>query len=105
MRELKFIVSGQTVKQDPLCDFSGLQPGTSGYLKASFTFDEAWNGCAKIAEFRTYLDSKPVPERLVGDACIIPEEVLAKKQFKVSVIGIRPGYRISTGNAEVKQNG
>lgn len=36
---------------------------------------------------------------------MIPEEVLTGDRFHVSVIGIKPGYRIKTGNVEVKQNG
>lgn len=105
MRELKFIVSGQTVKQDPLCDFSGLQPGTSGYLKAVFAFDEEWRGCAKIAELRKYASSEPSSERLVNDACMIPEQALTGDKFYISVIGIKPGYRIKTNKLGVRQDG
>lgn len=105
MRELKFIVTGQQISKDPSCDFSGLVPGTSGYLKAVFSFDDAWKGCEKIVEFRKYLSSDPESIRLVNDSCMIPEEALTRNSFKVSVIGIRPGYRIKTGNVEVKQDG
>ncbi len=38
MRILKFIVNKQKIRPDPTCDFSGLIKGTSGYLKASFSF-------------------------------------------------------------------
>lgn len=105
MRTLRFIISGQNIEKDPSCDFSGLVPGTKGYLRAVFTFDEEWRGCAKIAEFRNYLSSRPESEILEGDDCMIPEEVLTGDRFHVSVIGIKPGYRINTGNVEVKQNG
>lgn len=105
MRTLKFIVTGQVIRPDQSCDFSGLVPGTSGYLKAGFSFDEDWKGCEKIVEFRRYLSDDPESIRLVNDACMIPEESLTRNSFKVSVIGIRPGYRIKTGNAEVKQDG
>lgn len=105
MRILKFIISGQNIRPDPACDFSGLVPGTSGYLKAEFSFDDAWKGCAKIVEFRRYLTSDPESVRLVNDYCMIPEEVLTRNKFMVSVIGIRPGYRIKTGSVEVDQYG
>ena len=105
MRTLRFIVSGQIITPDPACDFSGLVPGTEGYLQARFTFDETWNGCGKIAEFRRYITSEPASVKLTGDSCMIPAEALAGKAFKVSVIGIRKGFRIQTNMVEVKQDG
>lgn len=105
IRILKFIVDGQIVKLDQDCDFTGLVPGTEGYLQAEFSFSDEWNGCGKIAEFRRYASSEPVSVKLVGDACVIPAEALTGKAFKISVIGIRPGFRISTNMVEVKQNG
>ena len=105
MRTLRFLVTGQNIEKDPYCDFSGLFPGTEGYIQAKFSFDGTWNGCGKIAEFRRFSTSEPVSVKLVGDACIIPAEVTAMRSFKVSVVGVRKGYRIQTGNVEVKQNG
>lgn len=105
MRILRFIVSGQTIRPDPSCDFSSLVPGTTGYLKAVFTFSEEWRGCAKIAEFRKYASSDPESERLVNDACMIPEKTLIGNKFFISVIGIKPGYRIKTNKVWVKQDG
>lgn len=105
MRELKFIITGQSIQMDPSCDFSCLASGTKGYLKAVFTFNEEWRGCAKIAEFRKYASSEPSSERLVNDACMIPEQALTGDKFYVSVIGIKPGYRIKTNKLGVKQNG
>lgn len=105
MRTLEFIVSGQIITPDPSCDFSGLFPGTEGYLQARFTFDETWSGCGKIAEFRRYITSEPVPVKLTENTCIIPSEALVGKAFKVSVIGIRKGFRIQTNTTEVRQDG
>lgn len=105
MRELKFIVTGQSIQKDPSCDFSCLVPGSKGYLKAVFMFGEEWRGCAKIAEFRKYAGSEPSPERLVNDACIIPEQALTGDKFYVNVIGIKPGYRIKTNKLGVRQDG
>ena len=41
MRTLKFVVDKQIIKQNPDCDFSGLVPGTDGYLQAEFSFSRA----------------------------------------------------------------
>ena len=105
MRILKFIVSGQRIRPDPACDFSGIVPGSKGYLKAVFTFDSEWDGCEKIAEFRRYNVDKCTPVRLIGNSCIIPEEELVNRCFYVDIIGIRPGFRIKTGKLEVRQDG
>ena len=105
MRTLKFIVEGQHIEKDPTCDFERLVPGTEGYLQAKFSFSEEWNGCGKIAEFRLHATAEPVSVKLVRDACMIPAEALVWKSFKVSVIGIRAGFRIQTNMVEVKQNG
>ena len=105
MRTLRFIVEDQIITPDPSCDFAGLVPGTEGYLQAEFSFSQEWNGCGKIAEFRRYVTSEPVSVKLVGDACVIPSEALIGRSFKVSVIGIRKGFRIQTNMVEVKQNG
>ena len=105
MRTLRFIVEDQIITPDPSCDFAGLVPGTEGYLQAEFSFSQEWNGCGKIAEFRRYSTSEPASVKLAGNTCIIPAESLLGKVFKVSVIGIRKGFRIQTNMVEVKQNG
>lgn len=105
MRELKFNVSGQHIRPDPACDFSGIVPGSKGYLKATFTFDSEWAGCEKIAEFRKYDVEKCTSVRLTGNSCMIPEEELANRCFYVNAVGIKPGYRIKTNREKVEQDG
>lgn len=105
MRILKFIVSGQHIRPDPACDFSGIVPGSKGYLKAIFTFDSEWAGCEKIAEFRKYNTKDSEPVRLTGNSCVVPEGSLTNSYFYVNVIGIRPGFRIETNREKVDQNG
>lgn len=105
MRELKFNVSGQHIRPDPACDFSGIVPGSKGYLKATFTFDSEWAGCEKIAEFRKYDVEKCTSVRLTGNSCTIPEEELANRCFYVNAVGIKPGYRIKTNREKVEQDG
>lgn len=51
MRVLKFIINGLKLTKDPQCDFSGIVPGTKGYLKAEFKFNEDWYTCKKMAVF------------------------------------------------------
>lgn len=103
MRVLKFIVSGQSIRQEPSCDFSGLVPGTKGYLRAEFVFDHNWAGCRKVAVFTSLCKDHPAP--IIKNACEIPEEALTRKNFQVSVVGERDGYRIQTNKTEVKQDG
>ena len=105
MRELKFNVSGQHIRPDPACDFSGIVPGSKGYLKAVFTFDSEWAWCEKIAEFRKYDVEKCTSVRLTGNSCMIPEEELVNKYFYMNLIGIRPGFRIKTNREKVEQDG
>lgn len=105
MRELRFIVTGQSIKKDPSCDFSCLVPGTKGYLKAVFSFDDAWRGCEKIVEFRRYASQEPISDRMKDNTCMIPEEILLGDKFHVSVIGIKPGFRIITNMIGVRQDG
>ena len=60
MRVLKFDANGQKLKKESSCDFSGIVPGTSGYLKASFSFSAEWTGMVKVAEFRKLTSDEPV---------------------------------------------
>lgn len=103
MRTLKFNVEGQSITPAPNCDFSGIVPGTEGYLEASFAFSEEWRGCGMIAVFTKLGEEYLV--KLENGSCTIPEEALTYKRFGVEVIGVRPGYRIKTGKAVVEQNG
>lgn len=103
MRELRFIVTGQVIIADPVCDFSGLVPGTKGYLKAVFVFSSEWNGCRKAAVFKSLLNEYPVP--ICGNTCEIPEEAIKRNSFFVSVVGENDNYRITTNRVEVMQNG
>lgn len=107
MRTLRFIVDGQLIKQDPSCDFSGLIPGSDGYLQASFTFSDEWNEMAKVAAFWSPLGKEYPPQLLDGYySCRIPVEALARRTFKVQVLGKDAnGKRLTTNKIEVTQNG
>ncbi len=103
MRILRFIISGQTIRPDPACDFSDIVKGTKGYLRAEFLFSPEWNGCRKAAVFTVLRKEHPVP--LINNACEIPAEALERNSFKVHVVGEKDGYRITTNKTEVEQNG
>lgn len=104
MRTLSFNINGLAIRKDPECDFSGLVPGTRGYLKASFNFDSDWSGCAKMVVFsRPGLEDTAV--RVHANRCSIPDEVLEKRRFKMKIIGVKPGVRLITNNLEVRQDG
>lgn len=106
MRTLKFIVDGQTIKQDPNCDFSGLVPGTEGYLKAVFTFSSEWADSVRIATFHSVMGKEYPPQILHnGTQCMIPPEALKRKTFKVGVVGKKGETKMTTNKVAVSQNG
>ena len=104
MRTLKFIIEGLSIRKDPQCDFSGIVPGTKGYLRAEFNFDHDWTGCEKMVVF-SHPSIERIPVRVINNACMIPEEVLKHRKFKIEVIGVRPKVRLTTNRLEVKQDG
>ena len=106
MRVLRFIVDGQTISQDPACDFSGLVPGTEGYLRAEFQFSSDWEGSTRVASFFSSLGKEYKPQILEkGVSCVIPVEALAKSIFKVQVIGRKGDVKLRTNKVIVYQKG
>ena len=104
MRTLRFIVNDQIIEQDPNCDFSGLIPGTEGYLRAEFIFSPEWIGCAKVAAFFSPMGREYPPQVLKdGKTCDIPAEALKKQSFKVQVLGKKKNYKIITNKVAVCQ--
>lgn len=100
-RVLKFNIDGQTISKDPTCNFDGLHRGTVGYLYARFSFSEEWAGCKKAASF--YSAGKEYAAPVINGQCMIPEEALRFQSWKVSVTGMKPGFKITTGKEEVVQ--
>lgn len=107
MRTLKFIVDDQIIKPDPECDFNSLVPGTKGYLRAEFSFSKEWSNCVKVATFFTPRGVEFSPQIIKdGRTCIIPEEILVRRIFKIQVIGKDISGKVMTTNKlEVCQNG
>lgn len=109
MRTLRFIVNDQIITQDPYCDFSGLVPGTEGYIQAHFSFSQEWRGCVKVASFYSALGKEYEPQILKdGETCMIPAEALAKQVFKIKVTGqdmFPTTKKLVTNKVTVTQNG
>ena len=106
MRTLKFIVENQIIRQDPKCDFSGLVPGTKGYIQAEFEFSPEWDDCAKIASFYSIM-GRELPYQVLKDGrtCMIPSEALERQSFKLKVLGTNGDKIITTNKVMVSQNG
>ena len=106
MRTLRFIVDGQTVKQDPTCDFSGLFLNKDSGVCAEFIFSSEWNDKIKVAAFWSILDKEYEPQALDNkNACIIPVEAFSRASFKIQVLGIGGHERLTTNKLVVLQTG
>lgn len=102
MRVLDFIITGQKLRRDPLCDFSGLAAGSRGYLFARFRFSANWVSCKKVAVF--VCKGKEYPAALKNNMCEIPAEALAGQIVKVYVVGRKPGVELTTDEAAFRQS-
>lgn len=98
---LNFHVEKQKISKSYGCDFSGIARGTSGYLKAAFSFSDEWNGCKKAASF--WKLGKEYPALIINGQCEIPEEALTWGNFQVSVTGVRDNFVITTNKVTVEQ--
>lgn len=102
MRLLVFNVDSQCIHKDPNCDFDHIMAGTVNYLVAKFTFSDEWRDCIKVARF--WRGEKEYSAILDSDcACVIPPEALVGATFRVSVIGQKKEYRITTNKIVVRQ--
>lgn len=106
MRTLRFIINEQIVEEDPNCDFSGIVPGTEGYLQAEFFFSPEWNGCVKAAKFSSVMGREYETVILKdGKSCVIPAEALKHKSFRIRLLGRRDNFTLTTNNVTVCQDG
>lgn len=105
MRVLKFIVDGQIIKKDPNCDFENLVMGSEGYLKAEFSFSHDWDNTSKVVGFWSR-GKECTPQALKdGKTCIIPDEALLGRAFKIWVIGRNSKMNLITNKVVVNQRG
>lgn len=106
MRTLRFLVDGETIKQDPTCDFSGLFSDKDSGVCAEFIFSSEWNDKVKVAAFWSMLDREYEPQALNDkNACVIPKEALGRASFKIQVLGVRGSERLTTNKLVVLQTG
>lgn len=107
MKTLKFIVDEYVVRPDPTCkDFEGLVPG-SGDVKLVFSFSNEWRGYNRVAAFYSAMGKEYPPQILEeGTYCMVPEEALTKRVFKVRVFGRNSNSEaMCTNKLTVRQNG
>lgn len=102
-RDLVFVVKDQELSKDPSCDFSGLVPGSSGYLRAVFTFHGLWDTLAKAAVFSTNGIESAMP--IINDSCVIPDSVLKEKSFFIRLVGKSSQQTLQTNRLVVNQLG
>ena len=106
MRTLRFIVDGQTVKQDPTCDFSGLFLNKDSGVCAEFIFSSEWNDKIKVVAFWSMLDKEYEPQALDDkNNCIIPSDALKRASFKIQVLGLRGSEKLTTNKLTILQTG
>lgn len=111
MRTLRFIVDGESIKQDPACDFSSLFPGKNPDVLAEFVFSSEWENTIKVAAFWSMLDKEYEPQVIEDDtSCVIPSEALASTSFKIQIFGKngkarRNARTLSTNKLTIRQTG
>lgn len=102
MRVLNFDVIEQKLQKNPKSDFSGIIRGSRGYLQCSFSLSKEWANCKIAASFWRFeqeIDAAPV----IGGNCVIPDSVTDYREFELSLVGVRKGYRITTNRVRVEQ--
>ena len=105
MRVLRFIVDGEKIYQDPLCDFGGLFPGRNYDVQAEFTFSSDWDNKTKVAAFWSIIGAEYEPQVLQDNTCMIPPEALDRSAFKIQVLGKKGNSNISTNKLVILQTG
>lgn len=105
MRTLKFVVRDLIVSKDPTCDFSGLIPGTEGYIQVEFSFSGIWRDCDKVIAFTSMMGKEYPPQVLKNDICTIPAEALKNRKFNIQVLGKSDEKVLKTNKVTINQNG
>ena len=105
MRTLRFIVEGETIRQDPSCDFSGLFPGRNPDVKAEFRFSPEWDSRVKVAAFWSTLNVEYKPQEIKDNFCIIPSEALLRPIFKIQIFGKKHKNVLTTNKLDIRQSG
>lgn len=96
---IKLNVNGQTIKADSIQTVNG----TVNVVDCSFAFDEYWNSYpARKAIFHNSSDHSAYEAAIIGGACIVPHEALAKSgDLMVAVCGENTDGQIDRTNTTV----
>ena len=106
MRTLRFIVDGQTIKQDLECDFTNLFSDKNSNICAEFILSSEWNDKIKVAAFWSMLDKEYEPQALDDkNSCVIPSDALKRASFKIQVLGLRGSEKLTTNKLTILQTG
>lgn len=105
MRTLRFIVTANTIVQDPSCDFTGLFPDPNQSLAAEFIFSPEWENRIKVAAFYSVLDTEYPPQIIDENRCMIPPAALNSPAFRIQVLGSYYGLPFETNKLTVYQRG
>lgn len=92
MVNVNFQVEGQHLK---CLDKKIIASGSKNYLNAVFTFSQDWEGMCKTAIF--VRNGVKKCKLLVEDQCVIPWEVIQQGGFVLSLVGMRDGSVVTTG--------
>ena len=92
MVNVYFQVEGQRLK---CLDKKIIASGSKNYLNAVFTFSPDWDDMCKTAIFIRNGTKKH--KLLVEDQCVIPWEVIQQGGFVLSLVGMRDGSIVTTG--------
>lgn len=97
--QLQFKVENDHIKL--LTDISVFRPVSDSinHLKATFEFDEVWQGFKKIALFS--YEKGEYKKELKNNICVVPWEVLTRGYFSVSVYGLKDDIRITVTGVRI----
>lgn len=101
MRELDFIVNGQTLMKDPLCDFTGLVAGTKGYLKLYFEFSPAWKNYKKAVRVKADSTVSYIP--IENGYANLDDFSAAHTRLTISVKGVDGDKVLTTDSVVISQ--
>lgn len=101
MKTLKFIVTDQSLKKDPTCDFSDWGSGDDNYVKAEFSFSPDWQGYPKAAVFTRMRKDYAAP--IIKNSCMIPSEALIGEFFQMMLVVERNGTRFTTNRLTIRR--
>lgn len=102
MRELKFNISGQSIKKDSSCDFKNIVRGSNDYLCLVFSFDSEWEGTTKVIEMFDQ-NNNSYPYLINKNQILVSDEVTKGKWFSFCIHGKKGAVKFKTKNTRVMQ--